>query len=281
MKIEVFIPAYNCAKTLPRTLASLEAQTDSDFSVCVVDDCNSDSLEGICARYPELNLRIVRNARNLGCGLSRQAAIDTSDADYLIPLDADDVLMPMAVSVFRQNARLRPDVDFFIAWAYNEVPDPCGGTGYVTLKDGLTLVSGKMYRAEFLREYGLRNCEEFSRFADDTYMNMLCFELGRSQVIPFPLYLYVHNPNSVTNINEGRDYWSGVVPKFIRCIEASSEMICRHKPIHEIRHFEGTLPYIRKVVAERGLPEEISAYNRLIDHLTRMGLSEKPEFAKL
>jgi hypothetical protein len=46
--------------------------------------------------------------------LSRQSAIDTSDADYLIPLDSDDMLLPIAISIFKQNALLKPDVDFFI-----------------------------------------------------------------------------------------------------------------------------------------------------------------------
>lgn len=271
MKIEVFIPAYNCRSTLPKTLVSLAAQTDSDFSVCVVDDCGTEPLDDICAMFPMLDLRIVRNPVNLGCGLSRQSAIDTSDADYLIPLDSDDMLLPMAVNVFRQNAQRRPDVDFFVGWCYNEVPDPNGGTGYVTLKDGYTLVSGKMYKAEFLRKYDIRNCEEFSRFADDTYINMLCYEHGTTEMIPFPLYLYTHNPASVTNVNGGRDYWSNVVPKFLRCIEASTDIIVKYKPAAEIEHFAGTLPYIRGVVEQRSEPEQIEPYNRLMRKLVGMG----------
>jgi glycosyltransferase involved in cell wall biosynthesis len=62
-----------------------------------------------------LNLRLIRNEKNLGCGLSRQVAIDSSDADYLIPLDSDDMLLPMAISIFKQEALLNPDVDFFIS----------------------------------------------------------------------------------------------------------------------------------------------------------------------
>lgn len=271
MKIEIFIPAYNCRATLPRTLASLAAQTDPDFSVCVVDDCGVEPLDDICAMFPTLNLRLVRNPVNLGCGLSRQSAIDTSDADYLIPLDSDDMLLPMAISVFRQNAILHPEVDFFCGWCYNEVPDGNGGTGYVTLKDGFTLVSGKMYKAEFLRKYDIRNCEEFSRFADDTYINMLSYELGTTEMIPFPLYLYTHNPSSVTNVNGGRDYWADVVPKFLRCIEATTDIICKYKPASQIEHFAGTLPYIKGVVEQRKDTGEIEQYNQLIYKLIKMG----------
>ena len=271
MKIEVFIPAYNCRDTLAKTMSSLAAQTDSDFSVCVVDDCGSQPLEDICKLFPMLNLRLVRNPRNLGCGLSRQTAIDTSSADYLIPLDSDDMLLPMAISIFKQNALARPEVDFFVGYVFNEIPDGKGGKGYVTIKDGFTLVSGKMYKAEFLRKYGIRNCEEFSRFADDTYINMLSYELGKTQMIPIPLYLYTCNPNSVTNRNGGKDYWADVVPKFLRCIESTSQIICRYKAADEIDHLKNTLPYIRGVVERRGAFGEIAAYNTMLDSLKTMG----------
>lgn len=280
MKLEVFIPAYNCQDTLPKTLASLAAQTDSDFSVCVVDDCGTAPLEDICNLFPQLNLRIVRNPKNLGCGLSRQSAIDTSDADYLIPLDSDDMLLPMAIRIFKDNARLKPDVDFFVGWVFNEFPDGKGGLGYATIKDGFTLVSGKMYKAEFLRKYEIRNCEEFSRFADDTYANMLCYELGKTEMIPIPLYLYTCNPNSVTNKNGGKDYWADVVPKFLRCIEATSEIICKHKSADDIEHLENTLPYIRGVVEQRGIPKEVAAYNALMDSLSSMGRTKDLLFIK-
>ena len=271
MKIEIFIPAYNCRNTLSKTLASLAAQTDPDFSVCVVDDCGQEPLDDICAMFPMLNLRLIRNEKNLGCGLSRQSAIDTSDADYLIPLDSDDMLLPMAINIFKQNAKLKPDVDFFVSWVFNEVSSDNGDTGYITIKDGFTLVSGKMYKTEFLRKYDIRNCEEFSRFADDTYINMLSYELGKTEMIQIPLYLYTCNPNSVTNKNGGKDYWKDVVPKFLRCIEKTSEIISIHKPANEIMHLHGTLPYIRDIILQRNKDEEILLYNHLIDKLVSIG----------
>ena len=271
MKIEVFVPAYNCRNTLPKTLASLVAQTDSDFTVCVVDDCSVEPLDDLCKSFPMLDLRIVRNHKNLGVGLSRQSAIDTSDADYLIELDSDDMLMPMAIHIFKQNAILKPDIDFFVSWVLNEVLDGKGDKGYITVRNGLTFAGGKMYKADFLRKYNIRNCEEFSRFADDTYINMLSYELGKHETIPVLLYLYTCNPNSVTNYNGGRDYWSGIVPKFLRCIEATTEIICRYKPANEIEHLEGTLEYIHGVVNSRHNLAEVEAYNKMLDNLVSMG----------
>lgn len=276
MKIEVFIPAYNCRSTLPRALASLAAQSDQDFSVCVIDDCSIEPLGDICAMFPQLNLRMIRNSKNLGVGLTRQNAIDTSDADYLVELDADDMLMPMAINVYKQNAMLKPDIDFFVAWVFNEVPDGNGGKCYMTVEDGYTFAGGKMYKADFFHKYDIRNCEEFSRFADDTYINMLSYELGKTEIITIPLYLYTYNPNSVTNKNGGKDYWRDVVPKFLRCIEKTTEIICKYKKADEIVHLEGTLLYIRKVVKTRGEITEYKLYNKLLKSLINMGRTIEP-----
>lgn len=273
-KIEVFIPAYNCRATLPKTLASLAAQTDSDFYVCVVDDCGTEPLEDICAMFPMLNLRLIRNEKNLGCGLSRQSAIDTSDADYLVPLDSDDMLLPMAINVFKKNAIDNPTADFFVGYLFNETVDKNGKIQHSLVTDGLTVVSSKMYKREFLEKYNIRNCEEFSRFADDTYINMLSWELGKVIQIPFPLYLYTCNPNSVTNKNGGKDYWSGVVPKFLRCIRKTTEQILEYKPINEIMHLPATLKYIKGVVVSRNQKDEIQKFHELIHFLKEKGYNK-------
>lgn len=273
-KIEVFIPAYNCRATLPKTLASLAAQTDSDFYVCVVDDCGQEPLEDICAMFPMLNLRLIRNEKNLGCGLSRQSAIDTSDADYLVPLDSDDMLLPMAINVFKKNAIDNPTADFFVGYLFNETVDKNGKIQHNLVTDGLTVVSSKMYKREFLEKYNIRNCEEFSRFADDTYINMLSWELGKVIQIPFPLYLYTCNPNSVTNKNGGKDYWAGVVPKFLRCIRKTTEQILEYKSINEIMHLPATLKYIKNVVMSRNQEDEIQKFYQLVHFLKGKGYNK-------
>lgn len=273
-KIEVFIPAYNCRATLPKTLASLAAQTDSDFYVCVVDDCGTEPLEDICAMFPMLNLRLIRNEKNLGCGLSRQSAIDTSDADYLVPLDSDDMLLPMAINVFKKNAIDNPTADFFVGYLFNETVDKNGKIQHNLVTDGLTVVSSKMYKREFLEKYNIRNCEEFSRFADDTYINMLSWELGKVIQIPFPLYLYTCNPNSVTNKNGGKDYWAGVVPKFLRCIQKTTEQILEYKSANEIMHLPATLKYIKGVVVSRNQKDEIQKFHELVHFLKEKGYNK-------
>lgn len=49
--VSVVIPADNAARTLPETLASIDAQTVSPDEVIVVDDGSSDETPAIAERY--------------------------------------------------------------------------------------------------------------------------------------------------------------------------------------------------------------------------------------
>ena len=100
MKVSVIIPLYNAAGKLPRSLASLEAQTFRDFEVIFVDDGSTDgSLEiarsiaggsGIECRCLRQEHRGVAAARNLG--------LEAAQGDYLAFLDADDCMLPSTLA---------------------------------------------------------------------------------------------------------------------------------------------------------------------------------------
>lgn len=75
--IDVIIPAYNCSKTIRKTLSSLVAQTDKNFNVIIVDDCSSESFSDIVDDFRELlNITYIKNDVNVGPGMSRQVGIN-------------------------------------------------------------------------------------------------------------------------------------------------------------------------------------------------------------
>ena len=101
MNIEIIIPAYNCRKTLSKTLGSLVSQTVSEFSVHIIDDCSTEDLSEIILqfkksfkyksfkKYQKFRVRNDQTRREL----------IKSKADYIAFLDSDDVLMPYTVEV--------------------------------------------------------------------------------------------------------------------------------------------------------------------------------------
>lgn len=96
-RVSVVIPAYNAAALLPRAIASVAAQTMRDVEVLVVDDASSDNsadaAEGLL-RGLGLTHQVLRQTRNGGPAVARNAGVAMARGDYVAFLDADDVWMP-------------------------------------------------------------------------------------------------------------------------------------------------------------------------------------------
>src|SRR5262245_61015968 len=65
-RLSVIVPTYQRAHLLPRTIASLQAQTFGDFEVLVADDASTDDTPAVLAALAAADPRIkpVRLSRN-------------------------------------------------------------------------------------------------------------------------------------------------------------------------------------------------------------------------
>ena len=91
----IIIPAFNCAEWIRATLESCLSQTRQTTEIIVVDDGSTDRTGSVCAdfaggvRYVQVANGGVSRARNIGAGMA--------SGNWLLFLDADDILMPQAV----------------------------------------------------------------------------------------------------------------------------------------------------------------------------------------
>ena len=93
--VAVIVPAYNAARYLNQTLASVVAQTVRPTLVIVVDDCSNDETSKVADSWQEhLPLSVIRLDRNVGPGGARHEAILSTDVSLLALLDADDYWFP-------------------------------------------------------------------------------------------------------------------------------------------------------------------------------------------
>ncbi|WP_338274717.1 glycosyltransferase family 2 protein [Corallococcus caeni] len=96
----VVIPTFNRAALLEETLASVFAQTLTDFEVIVVDDGSTDGTGELLARY---GTRVrVFHQRNAGQGVARNLGIREARGDYVVFLDSDDLWPPWTLATFQQ-----------------------------------------------------------------------------------------------------------------------------------------------------------------------------------
>jgi glycosyltransferase involved in cell wall biosynthesis len=87
--VDIVIPAYECASTLPDVLKAVCNQTVKPSKIIVVDDCSPDRLESIVKAFPCV---YVRNEKNLGLSKSLNTGLRQSDAPFVMTLHSDCIL---------------------------------------------------------------------------------------------------------------------------------------------------------------------------------------------
>lgn len=260
--IDIIIPAYNCSKTLDRTLGSLIAQTDSNFQVTIVDDCSTENIKNIIDYYtPKLNIKYIRNEKNLGCGMSRQVGIDNTTNKYFCFLDSDDVFMPYAVETFNSTIEAFPNIEYLHSYFYEQMLVD-GNPALVLKKDGFTWCHGKLYNRELIEKFGIKN-SPIVRWADDSFFNSMCTELMEMQIIKVPLMLWCNNKESVTRKNDPeRDL--EVKKDFLTAITMSVDFVLQYKD--KIEHLDSTIEYFlrQQNITEKELDmiKNLSKYTR-------------------
>jgi glycosyltransferase involved in cell wall biosynthesis len=103
----VVIPVYNARRTLSRTVASVVAQTFTDFEVILVDDGSTD--DGLATLPQPLDPRIVViRQHNAGEGAARNRGIEAARHEWVAFVDADDIWLPGHLAELDQVRRRFP-----------------------------------------------------------------------------------------------------------------------------------------------------------------------------
>jgi glycosyltransferase involved in cell wall biosynthesis len=91
--VTIVIPCHRQAHFLRDAVASALDQTHPAIEVVVVDDAAPDGVLAAAVAH-EFGVGFVRTPRTLGPGGARNAGIAAGSGEYVLPLDADDILAP-------------------------------------------------------------------------------------------------------------------------------------------------------------------------------------------
>ncbi len=91
MKLTIGIPSYNQQEYLAEAIES--ALENHPHEILVVDDGSTDNSLKIARKYP---VKVISQV-NKGLASARNTIIMNMTGEYLLPLDADDMLLPNAV----------------------------------------------------------------------------------------------------------------------------------------------------------------------------------------
>lgn len=105
--VTVLVPVYNAQAYLIEALASISAQTFRDLEILVIDDGSTDTSAQLLADFSrtEPRLRVLRQP-NAGISAALNAGLAVARGEFIVRMDADDVMLAR---------RVQTQVDFLLA----------------------------------------------------------------------------------------------------------------------------------------------------------------------
>ncbi len=118
VKVSVVVPFYNLGRWLPHTLANIAKIDWPDLEVIVVDDGSTDphSREVIDALHEQVPpaVRVVRLPFNQGLAAARNAGVSAAIGEFVLCLDADDLVSPEFVRLGVRALQSDPNAAFVV-----------------------------------------------------------------------------------------------------------------------------------------------------------------------
>ena len=124
IKFSVIVPVYNVEQYIGDCLDSiLRAAKGQDVEIVCVDDASTDGSGEILDRYSagDLRVKVVRQ-RNSGEGAARNSGVAAAIGEWMIFVDADDMVRESLFSTVSAMMRISPEADLI---GYRSM----GGTG--------------------------------------------------------------------------------------------------------------------------------------------------------
>lgn len=113
MKIAIGIPAYKAQNTIEECLSSINIQSMRDDINVIISNDNPgvDDYSYLKKMFPRLHITLTETDKNGGPGIARNKAIEVAKDDYIMFMDADDILYsPYAVEQLYRGVTAAPNI---------------------------------------------------------------------------------------------------------------------------------------------------------------------------
>jgi glycosyltransferase involved in cell wall biosynthesis len=206
--LTVVIPSYNCAPWLERSVASAGTLEGGDIQTIVVDDGSTDQTQEVLERLTrEMPSLVVIRKPNGGLSSARNLGLSYAEGQYILFLDADDMLIPSDISPLVASAShmIRIGVEEISAneptTIRAESKRETSGREYLAngFKDHSFYTSScaYLYQTKWLREKALA-FEEGLLHEDNLFTVQALLKADTVLVTPTLLYRYIKRPESIT-----------------------------------------------------------------------------------
>ena len=166
--VSVIVPAYNAEKWIIDCYYSVLEQSYENWELIIVDDGSTDNTYKVCTRIMQNCKKVkILHTENGGVSKARNLGLEKAKGDYILFLDADDMLVPNAIQLL-YDATEEKKYDIVVGWKNNmDEQGNSFGCPYereeaiwrgqdalkMSLKDHPATYAawGKLYKKEFLK----------------------------------------------------------------------------------------------------------------------------------
>ena len=118
-KVSVIMPLYNKAPYVAYAIRSVLEQDYTDFELIICDDGSTDGSQEIVKSISDPRILFFQNEKNLGTPGNGNRCFDYCKTEYVLRMDADDV-MPQG-RIFKQINFLKLNKDVAVLGGYNQI----------------------------------------------------------------------------------------------------------------------------------------------------------------
>ncbi|MBI9079531.1 MAG: glycosyltransferase [Pseudodesulfovibrio sp.] len=128
MRITVYITNYNYSAYVEKAIQSVLEQTFGDFELLIIDDGSTDNSRDLISQYSEHEKVKCVFQSNKGLNRTNNIALNMARGEFIMRLDADDVLDVNALTIMNDYLLRHPEVhlvfpDYFVTDGQGEVMD--------------------------------------------------------------------------------------------------------------------------------------------------------------
>lgn len=161
--VSVLVPHFNLGAYLPTTLANLRECAYAQMEIIVIDDGSTDpasiSLIEDLAASSDSSLRVLRLPFNQGLAAARNAGLRAARGEYVLTLDADDLIAPQFVGEAVSALERLAEFDFVVPQAAY-FDDACRSSQFkdVPFQQCIPLIGEAWQSGIFANRYSTATC---------------------------------------------------------------------------------------------------------------------------
>jgi glycosyltransferase involved in cell wall biosynthesis len=108
--VSIIMPVYNMEGHIAEAIESVLIQNYMNFELIVVDDGSTDRTKDVVLSFEDPRVKYFHK-KNGGPYSARNLGMKKATGDFIVPLDADDMITPNFISMHLQEFERRPEAD--------------------------------------------------------------------------------------------------------------------------------------------------------------------------